>query len=123
MLRFEDHSKDSPLRLLRAYALCYGELSTDFAILAKDRHLPPYDVSEMPVVENWSIRSVDVPALFGMVSYPGQELPLHQINGIPSFTAEVHLLSRRNDLVRCSNRWYRLGQQSADLGDLNNWLD
>lgn len=122
MLRFEDHSKDSPLRLLRAYALCYGELSADFAILAKDRRLPPHNVSEMPVVENWSIRSVDVPALFGMVSYPGQEPALHQINGIPSFTAEVHLLSRRNDLVRCSNRWYRLGQQSTDPGDLNNWL-
>lgn len=123
MLRFEDHSKDSPLRLLRAYALCYGELGADFAILAKDRRIPPHNASEIPVVENWSIRSVDVPALFGMVSYPGQEPPLHQINGIPSFTAEVHLLSRRNDLVRCSNRWYRLGKQSTDPGDLNNWLD
>lgn len=122
MLKFEDHSKGSPLRLLRAYSLCYGELSADFAILAKDRNLPPPKASEMPVVENWSIRSVNVPALFGMVSYPGQEPPLHQINGIPSFTAEVHLLSRRNNLVRCSNRWYRLGRQSNDLGDLNSWL-
>lgn len=123
MLRFEDHSKDSPMRLLRAYSLCYGELSADFAIVAKDRRLPSLKASETPVVENWSIRSVNVPALFGMISYPGQEPPLHQINGIPSFTAEVHLLSRRNDLIRCSNRWYRLGQQSRDPGDLNDWLD
>lgn len=123
MLRFEDQSKDSPLRLLKAYSLCYGELSADFAILAKDRRLPSLNTSEMPVVANWSIRPVNVPALFGIISYTGQEPPLHQLNGIPYFTGEIHLLSRQNDLVRCSNRWYRLGQQSTDAGDLNDWLD
>ena len=123
MLKFEDHSKNTPLRLLRAYSVCYAELSADFEVLARDRRLPPLNASDVPVVENWSIRSGNVPALFGTVTYPGHEPPLDKVNGIPSFTAEVHLLSRRNDLVRCSNRWYRLGEHSTDPGDLNDWLD
>lgn len=114
MLKFEDNSKSSSLRRIREHSSRHRKLAEELDVIVRDRRLPSIEMASIPVVENWSIQVVTVPVLWGMISYNGVEQPLHQINGISSYTSQIQLLSQDNGLARCETRWYRLGAKLLD---------